>query len=305
MTPARACISIILLITAIHTAPGASALEALDQGQMKHAVAQAGISIAMSDVIIENHLGHLTVSNPDAPAEYISFQNIHALTTINTGLFDMNGDGLTHHLAVDVGVINDQVMFIARNPDFSLTTNMTIGGIDFCGTAIGSLSVQDMTLSNLHLAMGPHAGSNGIDFELEQRLTIGELSYGYNSTDSLTFTGITLAQSFTGGLQAPNSWAPTGAFTIGDVAGGNPATIDIVADNQTAWNFTDANGVAYSVDNPRYNTAYLGLNLPMSGSVRVENISFGGNNMGLLAIDNLNAQKLYIEIPGRGLGNTP
>jgi hypothetical protein len=59
------------------------------------------------------------------------------------------------------------------------------------------------------------------------------------------------------------------------------------------------------VDNPRHNTAYIGLNLPMSGSVRVENITFGGNDMGLLAIDGMNVQKLYIEIPGRGLGKTP
>jgi hypothetical protein len=43
----------------------------------------------------------------------------------------------------------------------------------------------------------------------------------------------------------------------------------------------------------------------MSGSIRIENISFGGTSqtdLGMLAIDGLNVEKLYIEIPGRGLG---
>ena len=301
MTTTRACI--LILIIAAHLFPRTVfGLEALSKGQMKHAVAQAGIDIAICDKTFENHTESLTISNPDDTAQYISFQGIRTMTQLATGSDDMNDDGMIHHLSIDIGSLNTMAMFMVESPDLSIRTDLTIAGIDFAGTDIGSLSVESMILSSFHLYMGPHAGSTGVDYEFGQRLTIADLSFNYNTTDALTFSGITFSNTFGGTLEDPATWSAVGEFQVGAVLNGSPATLDIAADTQASWTMTDSNGVTYSVENPRCDTGYIALNMPMSGSIRVENMNFGGNDLGLLAIDGINVQKLYIEIPGRGLG---
>ena len=294
--------TIILIILASLCPCSVFGLEVLSKDQMQHAVAQAGIDIAIGDLVVETYTDSVTISNPDDMTQYIGFNGIGLSTQVDTATGDVDADGMINHLSIDVGIMNDQVMFIAESPDLCIETDMTISNIDFSGTSIGSLSVESMILSSFHLYMGPHAGSSGVDYEFGQRLTIADLSFNYNASDALTFSGITLSNTFGGALRVPSTWSAVGEFQVGDVLNGSPATLDIAADTQASWTMTDSNGVAYSVANPRYDTGYIALNMPMSGSIRVENMNFGGNDLGLLAIDGINVQKLYIEIPGRGLG---
>lgn len=44
------------------------------------------------------------------------------------------------------------------------------------------------------------------------------------------------------------------------------------------------------------------MNLPMQGAIHIDKVSLGGNDFGGIAIDGIKVEKLYIEIPGRGLG---
>lgn len=277
-------------------------LEALTSHQLKQTIAQAGIDIAMEDVVIEIQSDGLTLSNPDDNSQYLTFGDVHYLSSLDTGMSDVNLDGDINHLSMDVVNVSGQVMLFAESPDMALATDMVVASIDFSGTVIGSLNVENMVVSAFHAYLGPHAGKNGVDMELGCRLDVAAWSFGYNTTDALALTGIHAAESFSGTLEDPATWAAAGEFQVGDLAGNNPATMDITADTVAGWTMTDGAGTTYSVSNPRYNSGYVVLNVPMKGSLRVENMDFGEKDLGLLAIDGMDVQKLVIEIPGRGLG---
>jgi|GEM_PF-3170691 len=276
------------------------ALEALSSSQMKQTVGRAGIDIAISDASTETYNEHITLSSPDIEpiTHYMRLNGVHVLTTLNTGLADQSGDGFLNHLSLDVGLFEGpnetkQVMLFAKSPDLSIVTDMTIDSIDWCGTAIGGLTMNDLVLSSFHLIAGPHADT-GIDFELGKRTRVESLvwQYGENldpdSADddnlALRLTGICFAESFDAG----KNFAAVGEFKIGDLANRKPATLD----------------VATTVDpNTGESRSFIAVNLPMKGSFRIDNVTMGGTDFGALTVDNFEADVMRIEIPGRGLGN--
>lgn len=297
----QAFLIVMLLIAAPWPVRG---LEALTEGQMKRSVAQAGVSIIINGNTYEKFSDSLSFADPDDPSKYAGFTGIHRLTTLNNGMTDVDGDGLINPLTLDVGTYHSLAMILIDSPDLEIITNTTIDSLDFCGTSLGSLSIESMVISSLYGAFGPHDIS-GISFEAGFAFSLDTFRYQYNTSQALTLSGLSLAASFGGTLEDPSTWTSTGRFQLGDVAGGRSATLDIVSDSVQEWNFTDTNNVTHTFTNPRYNTGYIALNLPMTGSVRLENISFGGTDsgdLGVVAIDNINVEKLYIEIPGRGLG---
>jgi hypothetical protein len=300
-------------------------LEKLTPNQLKCITAQSGSDIALNNVSTITHEDAYTFANPDyRDTQFISFEDFMATSSIDTGKSDVNGDGFINHLTIDIGQKQNEVMLIMESPDLYFNTDVTVSNINFCGTSIGSLNATKVLLSSIHCFLGAHANS-GIDFEWGFQLSVDNLSYKYNSTDSLSFSNITFANSFTGTDPSDlTTWLQLDGsnlqFTVGCIDDGTPATIDITPETQKTWNFTDSTGTAYSYDNTRYIPAvpdpdnpgsnleeekflsYIVLNLPMKGSIRATEINFGGQNFGPLAIDGINAQKLYIEIPGRGLG---
>jgi hypothetical protein len=280
-------------------------LALLEPGQMKGATAQAGIHIAITDVDTEFYFTHVTFLNPDdtSQSQSIAFNGLHVLNHLQTDMKDADGNVTGNSITVDVGVKNNEVMAIIDSPGFNFTTDMTVSDIDYCGTSIGSFSVDDTVLSMFHLYLGPHAGG-GVDFELGFRARATQFSYAYNTTDSLNYSGITLADVFYETPESdPATWSPTGVFQIGDVDGCNPATMDFAPDTTAEWAFTDSDGAAYTVDNTRYNTGcYIALSLPMNGSLRIDNITFDGDDTGSFVMDGINARTFTVEIPGRGLG---
>lgn len=287
--------SLFVLVMNLHS-PLALSLESLSSDQMKNAVAQAGVSIAINDVVTENYFENIGlysfgVDNDYDPGDpYLSLNGVRILSSMNSGGTDMNGDGLFNHLTIDFGSIRlgnrNQAMVFLDCLDLNFTSTLTVEEIDFFGTNIGSMSINDLTLSSFHLYMGPHAGT-GIDFELGLRMKTDSVVYNYNSTAALTFSNIQIGRAFSGDPSDPSRWialtSSTDQFMLGDIEKRTPATIDFISEN------SDKQG-------------FVALNLPMTGSIRVGEINFGGNNFGSLAIDGLKAEKLYIELPGRGLG---
>lgn len=271
-------------------------LESLTSDQMKQTVARSGVDVAINNAVTENYLQSVSLLNFGADDDYdpgdpyLSFNGVHIISSLNTGGTDMNTDGSFNHLSIDYGSVTlgsvNQAMIFLDCLDLNYSTDTIVDDIDFFGTHIGNMLIDNSTLSSFHLYMGPHA-STGIDFELGLRMKTDRVVYNYNSTDSLTFSGIHIGRGFSGAPEDPLTWnaltSPTDQFMIGDIDKRTPATIDFISEN------SDRQG-------------FVALNLPMSGSIRVENINFGGNNFGSLAIDGLKAEKLYIEIPGRGLG---
>jgi hypothetical protein len=276
--------------------PCVFSLESLSTDQMKQTVARSGVDISTSNAVTENYFDKIKFYNTDDEDHYLSFNGTHIISSINTGGTDMNNDGSFNHLSLDLGSYNNNAMLFADCPDLNFSVDIIVDDIELNNTHMGDMLVDNLTLSSLHLNIGPHV-STGVDFELGLRMKTDAVTYNYNSTGSLTFSGIYFANSFSGAPEDPSSWTvnppnltTTDQFRVGDLANSKPATIDFILDPTT------------DTTSPRFESGFIALNLPMNGSIRVENINFGGNDFGSLAIDGLKVEKLYIEIPGRGLG---
>ncbi len=287
----------LLILNILVLSSHAFSLESLSMEQMKLAVGRAGIDIAITNAVTETYHEHITLSSPDIEpiTHYMRFNGLHMVTTLNTGGTDVSGEGILNHFSLDVGLYapTNQVMLFAKSPDLSIVTDLTIDSIDWCGTAIGGLTMNDLVLSSFHLIAGPHADT-GIDFELGKRTRVESLvwQYGENlnpdSADddnlALRLSGICFAESFDAG----KNFAAEGEFKIGDLANRKPATLD----------------VATTVDpNTGESRSFIAVNLPMKGSLRIDNVTMGGTDFGALTVDKFEAEVMRIEIPGRGLGN--
>jgi hypothetical protein len=253
---------------------------------MKCTYGQAGVDIAISDVIIESADEGISFINTEDENQYISFQDLRSMLTVNSGTTDMNNDQFVNHLTIDIGSYYNESMFVLDAPDLDINLDFSCSSIHVSGTggtdtAIGSFNVDNLSVTSLKFCIGAHPDS-GIDFEYSQQLGITSLSYNYNASKSLTLSGITFADTFSGDAEDPSSWIPTGSFTLGNVAAGNPASFDIGTDDKER--------------------TYVAFNLPMSGSVRISNIALGGTDFGPIAIDGIKVEKFLIEIPGRGFG---
>jgi hypothetical protein len=82
-----------------------------------------------------------------------------------------------------------------------------------------------------------------------------------------------------GTIAGADPWVFSGNLKIGNIGTGNPAKIDVGTDAGTG-------------------TPTLYLNLPMQGTLGVENVTFGGNNFGPIAIDGINVHHLNVKISG-------
>lgn len=291
-------LSILLILTTLRSQPVLS-LEKLTADQLKHTVAQSGVDISINDLVAENYLEFVDFRNSEDDPPHITFNGVHFYFTADIGGSDINDDGSIDPLRLNMGSYNNNAMLFANGLDLEFTTDINVDDIDFCGTHIGSMFVNDLTLSSFHLNIGPHV-STGVDFELGLRLKTDSLTYKYNNSTAtpgtLIFSGVHVANAFMVDPDDSSKWivdktpwggdlTETDQFRIGDLANNKPATVDFFSDSSTPGR-----------------EGYIALNLPMKGSMRVESITFGGTNFGSVYMDKMNVEKLYIEMPGRGLG---
>lgn len=294
-------INIIVCLTIFLAPIPGFCIEPLTSNQMKIITAQAGISIALSDIGSESFFSKVSFANPDDPDnQYLSFNDLQMMNHFTT---TDAIDGTIYNITIDIETLSGMTLLSINSPNVRLATDMTVSAVDFCGTNIGALSFDNMVLSSFHFDLGAQHGRSGIDSELGFTAHISSFSYHYNSSESLVFSGINFANSFNGLPESePSTWTSSGSFQVGNITTGAPATLNIAGDETSAWSFIDSSGTPYTVDNPRYGSGYIAVNAPLSGSIRVGNINFGGADLGPLIIDGINVMKLTVEIPGRGLG---
>jgi hypothetical protein len=170
--------------------------------------------------------------------------------------------------------------------------------------SLGSLNLDAVSQGPSLLRFWAHPAS-GISFDYTTVISavafdglgnpIGGLHYHYNTTTAgvLSFSNINIAGSATGDPEASDfttvPWVFSGTFKIGTIGdadvydngnlifkGNQPATIDIGTDNS--------------------NNSYISQNLPMSGTIRVADVNFGGQDFGPIAIDNIQVHRLNLKI---------
>jgi hypothetical protein len=207
---------------------------------------------------------------------------------IRTGDVDTNGDGLMQPLTFDVFTVNDPTspiygksMLALNAPDWLQELAVSADHVIFCDQDLGSMDLGVIHKPSFALYLSDHQAS-GIDFEYDAALDMDAFRYTYNTTpESLNLSGIHLSGSATGAPEDPASWTFTGNFQVGDMFNANPATFDV-------GSFTDPD--------TGNQLAAVALNLPMQGTIRVEDVHFGTSDFGPCAIDGLKVHRLQVLI---------
>jgi hypothetical protein len=301
---------VILLMTVLHLtifspilspAPSA-AMEELTDGELHRFTGQAGITMALSGFQLVRHQDSLRLSDVEGVG-YLDLKDHTFDISISAGASNVDGDDEIGFLNIDLLTVDDSASPVYGKPllqvecsDVDMRSNFSSQSLDWSGSDIGSTSFTGITQPRFEVFIGAHDGG-GVDLEYSGTVDIEEYRYNYNATQALSFSGIHLSGTAQGDRHDPSTWSYEGSFSFGSVMEAKPVTMDVVADDNETW---VVGGTEYP--NPRYGAGYIALDVPMEGSFRMEAINFGGNEMGPLVMDGVRIHKLYIEIPGRGLG---
>ena len=268
-------------------------LEPLSDTALSRVSGRAGISVAVSDLLVYSHWEHIEIQGSDQGN--ISFEGVTLSDgdgrpwSLEVGTTDADGDGRIDPATLDVGVFTDPASpaygqaYLALNaPDMVQHLALHVDDLVWCGQSLGPLDLGPIQLYDVALRLAGHG--DGLDFDLGLRLDVDQLAYTYNTGGQmLAAQGIHLAGDFTANPADdpadPATWQASGAFFVGDMASGQPATLDV---GQVA--FADSGQTL----------AAAAFSLPMQGSLRVENVHFGSQDFGPAVIDGLRVHVLNL-----------
>lgn len=274
---------------------GRAELECLSDAELSQVSGQAGVSVAVSDLLVYSHWDYLEVQGSDQGV--VSFQGVTMSNgagrpwSLSVGTSDANGDGRIDPATLDIGVIEDpaspaygKAFLEMTAPDMVQDMALHVDDVVWCGQSLGALDLGPVQFNDVALRLSGH--SDGLDFDLGMHLDMEQAAYTYNSGGQmLAAQGIHLAGDFSANPADdpadPATWLASGVFRIGDMAAGQAATLDV---GQVT--FADSGQTL----------AAAALNLPMQGSLRVENVHFGDQDFGPAVIDGLQVHvlKLYL-----------
>lgn len=314
----------LVVLCMLFVTPAASGMTSLDDGALAACSAGSGVSIGISSTALINVGSHWY---QDADYDILSpgyknrieFENIARSLSVVTP----PGDPIT----IDIGTYAGRTYVNLQNParvSSSFSANLHFDEYypgatnlqnydqyyydpvlniydhmtDYIVHELGTIDVSNMVRTESSLLIGAHANS-GVDFYQQAKTDIDFAQFAYNtpvSTNALTFTGIHLAGLASGDPKYPSGhtntgpgdpdpttppWGFSGPFKIGTIADG-PAQIDI--------------GTSVSSG-----ATMMQYNLPMEGSIRVEDVMFGTNvpgtpgDFGPLALDGIEVHHLTIQ----------
>ena len=269
-------------------------MNTLDERDLSSITGQSGVTIYQGGEALVTIQSLLYSDTDHTPYNWIEFRNV---TIDKDGLgnyfsfstpmdyvanIDTGAPIVDYPITLDVGTDSTGRTLIQQVDSSNMNPRtFTVGTFLFCDQELGSLQLLGLTRGPDISRFG--ARSSGIDFDYTTQLYATSFEHQYNTSgDSLKLSGIHLAGSATGDVTDPTSitdpWVFSGNFKIGDIDNSNPATIDV--------------GTNTSINN----TAVF-LNLPMQGTLRIEDVTFGsGNSFGPVAIDGINVHHLNVKI---------
>jgi len=305
--------AVIIISLVLFSTPLLAAMEEVSDSDLSQVSAQAGITYNWGDSKLNVTWNSFAFSDTDhTPKNWIEFKNIEISGP--DGYFTLDEDngwdvGFPFHRynTIDITTlttVDGQTRPAISFMDSTHTTerDWTIGNLVFCNQDLGSIKFDVRNVDAAFMNISTHgAGSSGIEFEQLSNWELKNFAYDFNTSGtsggSLNLTGIHIAEcadAVADNPADPTTWTFSGYFRIGDITGGtidvdnnssnaalpNPATFDVLTDNST-------------------NTPNFLINLPMKGTVRVEEVNFGGNNFGPVAIDGITVHHLGIRVaPG-------
>lgn len=271
--------TLICVVPILWVMPASARMEAMGETEMARVTAQAGITMVIDAQGLFT-ADTIKISDSGGTPNWIELRGF--------AIDDGAGDPFSLATPVEspntIDVATDttgRTVLTLTDASHTQPRWYSVASLVFAGQELGSLRAGPVTMGPSTLRLSSHQnGTTGIDFDYATRLDIGSFQHRYNSTSaSLTLAGIHLFGSATGNQNDdpgnPATWELSGNFRVGDITG-NPATFDVA---------TDGSGTT---------SAYL--NLPVQGSLRVEEIGAGGASLGPAAIDGINVHRLQLRI---------
>jgi hypothetical protein len=260
---------------------------------------QAGLSIVL-DGSAQVHYDLFKFSDTQATPNWIELKNFN-INGAGGGAFsfatlgaDVDNPAVFEPNTIDVATDSNGQTFVSMLDTSNMNPRWySVGDIElkyYDGSAYQEQSLGSINLDAL--SQGPsvynlwaHAAS-GISFNYTTAISASALTYTYNTAPTtLSLTGIHIVGSATGGSDDPANpatWVFGGTSnffkigTIGDVSN-TSATVDVA---------TDSTGTS------------IFLSLPMAGTIRVADVTFGGQSFGPIAIDGIQIHRLNVKISG-------
>jgi hypothetical protein len=289
--------------------PANATLEPMDEVEMAGVSAQAGIAVAMDDVLTYTKTDYIAYQDTTGFNNRIALENTSALVEISTRwplifrVFETQ-DGLPivalEAFSADDGPAWQQNMIIdteslifqvegAPEPFYDLGGLRLKAQLPVDAWDVGFMEEFAVYATPLENIAG-YAGQGGIGFQLEARTGFDEFIWNYSEAGGeFRIGGFKMVDFFDNPLTDdhtdPATWAPEGRFVIGslDVRDQGdtirPATFQVVE---------DAGG------------GVLRMNLPMQGSIRIEEVGMtdlSNNKMGFgpIIIDGLDVHRLQVD----------
>lgn len=268
-------------------------LKELNNQEMDNIKAQAGVSIEFDNAQFYNEFKNIEFYDSDKTG-HVSFKNV--IIGDNMGW----GYTINTNEPISIDIVEFSTGIFDIDPDYALEISapdldenkwISVGNIVFCDKDIGVLNMGPIQPKALKFWIAPPDDNtlgdtdSGLYFKLWTKEQIGEITYKYNTSSSFKIAGIHIANSFSGDPTTPSSWSSSGMFLIGEQGGSDS-------------NFARVNITRTDLGNI-FNHDYrvqMELDLPMSGSLRIENLQVGSNNFGPMAIDNIVVHKLSVTI---------
>lgn len=173
--------------------------------------------------------------------------------------------------------------------------SQSMGSLHLSGLALQEFAIYVTPISALEHVYGTDLRGSGIAFHFETRAKLDEFRWEYNDLDDeLRFAGTYFVGGFdeygmdgTGDVyEDPATWRPAQRFKIGNL---NPR-------DREAAGFDPAIATFGVVTDPAdANRGYIQMQLPMQGSIRMEEVTFGDKNFGPNIIDNLHVHHLQVD----------
>jgi hypothetical protein len=243
--------------------------------------ASAGVSMSFHDVTFDIEIESIEYTDTDT-GNSIEFNTI----TVHDGegnpvYFDSGESALVMNIfTLDdaVSPYDGRTVFSYVNNDWTQKLVYEVENFVFADQDLGVLEVGNIDMPNYHVYSLHGESEGGYAFEFGMEMGIEEIKWTYNtSPTSLNWKGVNFAQSATGNPIDPSSWVFSGEFLIGDIN-----EINGLAE----INFTTIGPSPHEI-----------IDLPMDGTIRIEDLDFAGQDFGPMAIDGITVHSLQIQIP--------
>lgn len=251
-------------------------MQLLTEEKMSYIAGQAGLTVVVDTRMLFT-ADTVAFSDTDSdPVNWIRLNGFSVDDGSGQGFLISNID--TEPLMMDVGTTLDGRTILSLNlSPFANPKSYHVSELEFCDYAIGSVDLNSVLLSSDSTLRFSHhlGGFAGIEFDAGIALDIDSFEYTYNTLDEmLSVSGTHFAGSATGAAEDPSAWVMNGQFAVGAMDT-TPGTIDVSTDTGT--------GVTSLI-----------VELPVSGSIRIEDVSMGGTSFGSMVIDDIVAHRLSV-----------